>query len=151
MPSSHAQFVTFFSVSLTLFLLFRHKPTPPTSKVPSPWSVSYTHTTFIMRVLLSLVSLVCAGAVATSRIYLSYHTPKQVAVGVFFGFVIALGWFVVTSVARSTGLVDWFLDTNISRLFRLRDLVLEEDLQEGGWVRWEGKRKGKRVAGKKLR
>ncbi|TKA61722.1 hypothetical protein B0A49_09999, partial [Cryomyces minteri] len=72
MPSSHAQFVFFFSVSLTLFLLLRHNP--------YALHASPTHipTSFAERALLSLAALASAAAVAGSRIYLNYHTPKQV-------------------------------------------------------------------------
>ncbi|OAL55500.1 PAP2-domain-containing protein [Pyrenochaeta sp. DS3sAY3a] len=144
MPSSHAQFVSFFSVSLTLFLLFRHVPHP-----------TETHTPFSFggRFLLSLLALACAGAVATSRIYLSYHTNKQVLIGCIAGALFAFFWFGFTTYLRRAGWVEWILETWISRAFRVRDLVIQEDLVDSGWARWEERRRRTsfRVQGKKSR
>lgn len=84
----------------------------------------------------------CIGAagVAASRVYLNYHTPKQVLAGCTAGFVCACGWFMVTSLLRSSGLIEWAMETTVSRLVRIRDLVLSEDLAEAGWQRWESQR-----------
>jgi dolichyldiphosphatase len=132
MPSSHAQFVSFFSISLTLFLLFRHVP-----KKPAP---SHTPLSMVARVLLSGVALANAGLVAWSRTYLNYHTPKQVFVGISAGAVSAVGWFAITTIVRQVGLLSWVLEQPITRLFRMRDLVVEEDLCQSGWEKWEMKR-----------
>lgn len=137
MPSSHAQFATFFSLSLTLFLLFRHTPHP---------SATHTPITFPQRVLLSGLALLCAGAVAASRIYLNYHTVKQVLVGSGAGAGSAVAWFIVTGLVRREGWVEWALELKGLRLLRVRDLVVEEDLAEAGWQRWEERRR-KRVVG----
>ena len=128
MPSSHAQFVTFFSLSLSLFLLFRHTPNP------SPSDVLIT---FPQRLLLSILALLCAGAVAVSRVYLNYHTPKQVLAGSAAGAISALAWFMVTAWLRRSGWVEYGLETGVARMLRLRDLVVEEDLAEAGWRRWD--------------
>ena len=132
MPSSHAQFVIFFSISLTLFLLFRH--------VPKRSTPSHTPLSMAARVGLSGVALGNAALVAWSRTYLNYHTPKQVLVGCLAGLVSAVLWFLVTAVARQIGLIAWALDQPATRLFRMRDLVVEEDLCQAGWEKWEGKR-----------
>ena len=76
MPSSHAQFVAYFSISLTLFLILRH--TPPKRPIPS-----HTPLSMVTRVGLSILAMACAFLVAWSRIYLNYHTPKQVLVGYY--------------------------------------------------------------------
>jgi len=144
MPSSHAQFVAFFSISLTLFLLFRH--------VPKQATPSHTPLSMLARVALSGVALANAGLVAWSRIYLSYHTPKQVLVGCLAGAVTGVSWFLVTTAVRQIGLVAWALDQPLVRLFRMRDLVVEEDLCQAGWEKWEGKRISQTTAnGKKKR
>lgn len=144
MPSSHAQYVAFFSLSLTLFLLFRHVPKQPTS--------SHTPLTMVTRVILSGMALATAGLVAWSRVYLNYHTPKQVMVGVFAGLASSAAWFVVTTVVRQSGLLSWILDHSLTRLFRMRDLVVEEDLCQSGWEKWEVKNATKKsVNGKKQR
>ena len=136
MPSSHAQFATFFSLSLSLFLLLRHRPHP---------SKTHTPTTFTERFLLSILALLCATAVAGSRIYLNYHTPKQVLVGCAAGAVSAVAWFVLTEGARRTGWVEWTLDTQLVRMFRMRDLVVGEDLADAGWEKWEGEKRRRLV------
>ena len=130
MPSSHAQFVAFFSVTLSLFLLFRHVPHP-----------TETHTPFTF-----------AGRLV-SRIYLSYHTQKQVLVGCACGAVFAIVWFGWTTYLRRAGWIEWALSTWIARAFRVRDLVVQEDLVDSGWARWEERRKRQdfRLQGKKIR
>jgi dolichyldiphosphatase len=135
MPSSHAQFVAFFSISLTLFLLCRHTPGHPTSYSPS---------TFIERLLLSAVALLGAAAVAASRAYLSYHTPKQIWVGIAAGTVFAIVYFLFTTFLRRYGWIDWALDMRIARMLRFRDLITTEDLQDAGWGRYEARRKARR-------
>jgi dolichyldiphosphatase len=143
MPSSHAQFVTFFSLTLTLFLLFRHVPHP--TETHTPFS-------FFQRLLLSIAALVSAGAVAVSRIYLNYHTPKQVLVGCTAGAIFAVAWFGFTTYLRRAGWVDWVLDQWLARQLRMRDLVVQEDLVDSGWARWEDRRLRRRTSlnGKKL-
>lgn len=132
MPSSHAQFVAFFSVTLTLFLLCRHVPHP--TETHTPFS-------FFQRLLLSLCALAGAAAVAWSRIYLSYHTPKQVLAGCAAGALFALFWFSFTTYLRRAGWIEWALETWIARELRVRDLVVQEDLVDSGWARWEEKRR----------
>ena len=136
MPSSHAQFVAYFSTFLTLFLLFRHDPHrhahASSTHIPIP---------YWQRVMISVASMVCAGAVAQSRVYLHYHTPRQVYVGVGVGVACAMAWFIATDLARRYGLVDWLLEQPLARWVRLRDLVVNEDLVDAGWERWERRRR----------
>jgi len=133
MPSSHAQFVVFWSIALTLFLLVRHRPPPAVRNSHRPWSLA-------QRLLVSLGSQVVAAAVAWSRIYLGYHTPKQVLIGCLAGALSAIAWFCVTAVARDIGLISWLLELPIVQWFRIRDLVVEEDLCQAGWEKWEDRK-----------
>lgn len=135
MPSSHSQFVAFFSVSLSLWLLFRHVPTT---------SESYSPSTYTERLLVSLLACIGAGAVGASRVYLNYHTPKQVLIGIAAGAIFAVIWFVFTTLLRRYGWIEWGLETWISRKFRFRDLITTEDIQDAGWGRWETRRRAKR-------
>lgn len=134
MPSSHAQFVAYFCVSLTLFLLVRHNPHAP--------GASSTHipTSFFERLALSVLVIGGAFAVAESRIYLNYHTPKQVFVGCIAGAAFAIVWFAITTYSRHVGWIDYALDNPIARYFRMRDLVVNEDLVDAGWERWQNRR-----------
>ncbi|CAF3443460.1 hypothetical protein SNK03_008501 [Fusarium graminearum] len=143
MPSSHAQFVAFWSVSLALFLLVRHKPprvlkSRADSGVHRPWSV-------IERMAVSMAGMAIAAATAWSRVYLNYHTPKQVVVGCAAGAVSAIGWFIIVAIVRQTGLLGWALETPLVRAFRIRDLVVEEDMCQAGWEKWEDRRVASRT------
>ncbi|EXA50529.1 dolichyldiphosphatase [Fusarium oxysporum f. sp. raphani 54005] len=143
MPSSHAQFVAFWSVSLALFLLVRHKP-PHVHQVRAesglhrPWSV-------LERVAVSVAGAAIAAATAWSRVYLNYHTPKQVVVGSVAGVISALGWFLIVATVRQTGWLNWALETPLARAFRVRDLVTEEDMCQAGWEKWEKRRAAART------
>lgn len=194
MPSSHAQFVAFWAVSIVLFLLLRHGPhendgrgkaqgrrgllsqrmasdSPradggsgaqkrgrrgpaggsdsaagsvvalPQATVHPPMSVAYP-----LRVIACLVALTLAAAVSGSRLYLNYHTPKQVLVGVAAGISCALAWFAATELARRKGLLRWILGTGVVRWFRIRDLAVHEDLWVAGWLRWEALREADEAA-----
>lgn len=138
MPSSHAQFVSYFAVFLTLFLAFRHNPGTGTSfSIESP-------VTLIERISISVLACVGAVAVAASRIYLNYHTNVQVLAGCAAGVIFALFWFQLGSYLRRGGWVEWFLDTELSNILRVRDLVIREDLAESGWQRWKAMRLARR-------
>ncbi|SPN98927.1 related to CAX4 protein [Cephalotrichum gorgonifer] len=165
MPSSHAQFVAFWSLSVGLFMLVRHGSSARVrSRVEGqkkgkdedkgegeakavvdgakPWPLP-------ARLLISLLALMVAGSVAASRIYLGYHTPRQVLAGLLAGTICAVGWFVLTSVARSWGLIDWLLTLPLARMVLLRDLIVDEDPCWAGWERWEWRKRdgGRKVAG----
>lgn len=131
MPSSHTQFVAFFAAYLSLFLLLRHDPHnhPHASATHAP-------TPLWQRLGLAVLSIGGAAAVAQSRIYLNYHTPKQVYVGCIAGVSCGVAWFVVTSIARQYGLVEWLLELPPVRWARMRDLVVSESLEDAGWERW---------------
>ncbi|KAJ5248873.1 dolichyldiphosphatase [Penicillium chermesinum] len=140
MPSSHSQFMAFFSVYLILFLLFRHTPASATS---------YPYSGTLLRGAVIIILGGVAAAVGTSRVYLNYHTPTQVLAGSAAGVVCAVGWFVVTGLVRRWGWIDWVLDLTICRLMRVRDLVVSEDLAESGWQRWEARRLKRRQRNRK--
>lgn len=137
MPSSHAQFVAFCSISLTLFVLLRHNPHTP------HFSSTHVPTSFLERLALSLLAIGGASAVAASRVYLNYHSPKQVIVGVAAGVVYAIFWYGLTTFLRSTGWIDWGLDFGIARYCRLRDLLVNEDLVDAGWERWQFRKRAR--------
>ena len=99
MPSSHAQFVAFWSVSLALFLLLRHRPSSVAAttrartngsaakgamrRLGASVSVDGLHRPWSLpeRLAVSLAAAGVAAAVACSRVYLDYHTPRQVLAG----------------------------------------------------------------------
>lgn len=132
MPSSHAQFVGFFALSVMLFLLVRHVPDPSLNHSPAP---------FDQRVKLSIAVILGAAIIAISRAYLAYHTMGQVLAGFFAGMAFAVLWFLFSSYLRNTGWIDQAVDTDLARSLRMRDLLVGEDIAEGGWQRWEGMRR----------
>lgn len=145
MPSSHAQFVAYFATFLSLFLIFRHDPHhhPHASNTHIP-------TPLWQRAGLAVLACGGAAAVAQSRIYLNYHLPRQVYVGIAAGVSCAVAWFVATSIARRCGLVDNLLDLPLLRWLRFRDLVMHESLEDAGWARWElTKQRRRDLTGKK--
>lgn len=135
MPSSHAQFVAYFAVYLCLFLFFRRTPAQPSSRVRAK---------SLERVAMSFVFCFGSALVAASRIYLNYHTPKQVLAGCAAGAVCAVSWFFATNFLRTAGWIDRALNLAIVRFARVRDLAVSEDLDEAGWQRWEARRKSRR-------
>jgi len=144
MPSSHAQFLAYFAVYATLFLLFRHKPRPIVKgSTHSPLLTS-------QRIWISFLLLLVAAAVAESRIYLNYHTPKQVLVGVIAGTTCAIGWFSVIQYLRWSGRFDRFLDSSAAQSIKIRDLTINEHFIDAGWDRWQSQQQAWKM-GKKTR
>lgn len=66
-------------------------------------------------------------------------------VGCGAGASFAVVWFAFTSYIRHIGLIDHLLDTGTARYFRVRDLVVEEDLVHTGWVKWEEAMRRRRI------
>ncbi|KOB72348.1 Dolichyldiphosphatase 1, partial [Operophtera brumata] len=74
MPSSHAQFIWFFSIYVLYFVVI--------SIISALWRVIIVGGCLALSVLVSV-----------ARVYLSYHTTSQVAVGGVVGFLFATIWF----------------------------------------------------------
>ncbi|KAK4127800.1 PAP2-domain-containing protein [Parathielavia appendiculata] len=176
MPSSHAQFVVYWAVALSLFLTVRHRPRaqagfagggraesggakqgkgePALRDVHRAYkegglaaaSVSieaYAHAplTLTQRAMVSASVMVVAALVAWSRVYLGYHTVRQVLAGCVAGAGCGAAWFAVTYMLRETGWLAWALELPPARWFRIRDLVVAEDLCQAGWEKWEERRR----------
>lgn len=139
MPSSHAQFMVFWATYLSFFLLVRHQPRGPSARTRKATAVEAWHQAWSLteRLLVSTAAVAVAAATAWSRVYLKYHTGRQVLVGVGAGVIIGSAWFLVTSIARHTGLLAYALETPVARIFRIRDLVVEEDMCQAGWEKWK--------------
>jgi len=132
MPSSHAQFVSFFAVYLGLLLARR--------------GLGGKELVWWRRASYTLIAMVGSGVVASSRIYLSYHTEKQVFVGYAVGVVFAVGWYVATAFARGTSLGKegvlakitggrtlWETLLWVGEPVWVRDRICGADLVEDGW------------------
>ncbi|EGX50146.1 hypothetical protein AOL_s00076g351 [Orbilia oligospora ATCC 24927] len=137
MPSSHTQFMFFFATYISLWIALRNK------FIPKP----------IKAVLLLALSALAVG-VAGSRVYLQYHTVKQVLVGSGAGVIIGLGWFVTTALMRTIvggKLWDFLLESEVARLVYVKDECTVVDLHRRDWEGWWTAREQKRkaVKGKK--
>ncbi|KAL2918276.1 hypothetical protein HK105_202203 [Polyrhizophydium stewartii] len=78
MPSSHAQFMWYFAVFLSLYTLFR---------------LSFRFALWKLVIIGGLVA--SAAAVSYSRVHLEYHTSEQVLVGSVLGSAFGCLWFFV--------------------------------------------------------
>lgn len=130
MPSSHAQFVYFFAAYLSLWMLFRVRYVPRAQ-----------------RYFFSAAIQILALMVAQARVYLHYHTPKQVMVGMFAGLSIGVFCFAITGILRKVigGLIwDILLDNPISRFLYIKDMCTEVMLQQMEWNVWNDERQRRR-------
>lgn len=169
MPSSHAQFLSFWAVMIVLFVWLRRRPGAATVKegklkveggqvvvngVEKDLSETLGADTklsdvyrlqlqyrCVTNVLITLGAVVSVVLMGYSRVYLHYHSTKQVMAGTAAGTAFAVFWFAVTEYARRSGWVEWFLQWDIVRAARARDLMCEEDLVEVGWQVWEERRR----------
>ncbi|KAI8900345.1 PAP2 superfamily-domain-containing protein [Globomyces pollinis-pini] len=105
MPSSHSQFMWFFTTFCILHL--------------------YTHVSFrykLMKPFISCGLVVMALLVGVSRVYLEYHTIEQVVVGSCLGLIIGLTWFLLS------GNLNWISRLLIHGYFG--ELLLFKDTRE---------------------
>lgn len=111
MPSAHSQFMGFFATYLML-------------RVWLQWKGLTNERKIISTVLLYGV----AGCVVFSRVYLYYHSLKQVLVGICLGSFIGACYFIIVGIVRSIGLVDYILSWKIVKFFWIKDSVYHEPL-----------------------
>lgn len=108
MPSSHAQFMGFFTVYLILFICLRQKQTYR--------QVFGKVVRNLLVVMLCVVNII----VCLSRVYLSYHTLLQVVVGQAIGLSLgSLMFFFISHI-----IAPWFptiVSWKISEFFLIRD------------------------------
>jgi dolichyldiphosphatase len=88
--------------------------------------------------------VVCCGAatVCTSRVYLRYHTQRQVLTGAGVGVVLGISWYITVMILRWTGWVDWVLRLKVVEMLWIKDGdigSLEHDLHEE-WFKWRQRR-----------
>jgi len=111
MPSSHAQFIWFFSAYYVLFILFR--------------VVEDSHKWW--KPFMSLSATVLAAVVTYSRVYLGYHTTAQVMWGSGIGIASAIIWFLFTQKAL-TPLFPIIAASPYAEFFLIRDTTLIPNL-----------------------
>jgi len=108
MPSSHAQFMAFFSSYIVLFAFVRlHNQYE--SRMDIIWKYA-----------VSIGSVAVALIVSYSRIYLRYHTVEQVFYGLLVGFILGISWFIFTQRVLSPSF-DIIVSWPISELLLIKD------------------------------
>jgi len=123
-PSSHSQFMGYFSSFLMLHICCRHRF----------GSTGFKALDQLTRFVVYIVILCLAGAVCYSRYYLNYHTPPQVLWGYGIGLGLGSMHYLVTEL--------WPTRQPDSPAGRLRRCILSSNLAtrlrlKDGWAVWE--------------
>lgn len=135
MPSNHAQFVSFFSSYVLLFVLIRLPPFNQNAFLERFWRLLIIGGCWFASLL------VCYG-----RVYLQYHSWAQVVAGVLIGLATGSLWFALTQVCLSPifpRIVTW----KVSELLLLRDTTLIPNLL---WFEYTATRKEANARSRKL-
>ncbi|CAG8694468.1 4757_t:CDS:2 [Cetraspora pellucida] len=120
MPSSHAQFIAYFTTFSILYLYIR---------------ITFDQNLWKFPIAFSLIIL--SITVSYSRIYLDYHTSKQVLVGNIFGVGFALIWFIITeSILRSFGVFKLIVESPLAKFFYLRDSSYVPNIIKVEYMNW---------------
>jgi len=105
LPSNHATFSFFLAVYTALWSLSGRWRTPH----------------FLAGVALAVGALVFAACVAASRVYLHYHTVKQVFWGGAVGGTLGMVWFFAVEVLLRGRLAAWLVALPFLKWLRVRD------------------------------
>lgn len=121
MPSSHSQFMAFWSTYCTLMYLWHN---PPQSMFNLPDTIAKFEKKLVKALgLCGVVS--CVSLVVASRLYFEYHNINQVIVGLCLGSLLGSLWFTFVCVIRDLGLINWVLH------WRVADILLMKDSYSG--------------------
>ncbi|XP_023954715.1 dolichyldiphosphatase 1 [Bicyclus anynana] len=135
MPSSHSQFVWFFSIYVLYFFIIRLHHINNNSIISALWRIIIVGSCF------TLALIVCAG-----RVYLHYHTTAQVVVGGIVGFVFATIWFTVVH-RILTPLFPQLVSLKVCEMLMIRDTTLIPNVL---WFEYTTSRQEARTRGRKL-
>ncbi|XP_063529811.1 dolichyldiphosphatase 1-like [Cydia strobilella] len=135
MPSSHAQFVWFFSIYVLYFVAVRLHHINNNSIISALWKG------IIVSGCLSLALLVSIG-----RVYLHYHTSAQVIVGALVGFLFATIWFALVHRVL-TPLFPHLVSLKICEMLMIRDTTLIPNVM---WFEYTTTRQEARARGRKM-
>ncbi|XP_070163047.1 dolichyldiphosphatase 1 [Polyergus mexicanus] len=110
MPSTHAQFMWFFTAYATLFIYFR-------------LNYSCTIVGRFWRTIVAVGCIITAILITYSRVYLLYHSSTQVFFGALLGLSLGTAWFIIVHMVLTPFfpiVVSW----RISEYLLLRDTTL---------------------------
>jgi dolichyldiphosphatase len=135
MPSSHSQFMWFFATYMVYFVFIRLQHMNNNSVLENAWKTVIT---------VGCVSM--AAVVTISRVYLQYHTWKQVLSGALVGFLFGSLWFAVTYLIF-TPVFPVIVSWRISEFLLLRDTTLIPNVL---WFEYTNSRQEARARSRKL-
>ncbi|CAH0603251.1 unnamed protein product [Chrysodeixis includens] len=135
MPSSHAQFIWFFSIYVLYFVLIRLHHINNNSIISALWRVIIVGGCILMSLLVSI-----------ARVYLHYHTTSQVVVGGIVGFVFATLWFVIVH-RVFTPLFPQLVSLKFCEMLMIRDTTLIPNVL---WFEYTTSRQEARARGRKM-
>ncbi|KAJ8094599.1 hypothetical protein PM082_010605 [Marasmius tenuissimus] len=128
-PSSHSQYMGYFSTFLILHMYFRHRFS----------STGYPILDRAFRALVHLALLAWAGGVAYSRYHLKYHSPHQIFWGLSIGIAFAsILYASLELLPFSSSFKSALLNNPIAIWLQIRDgwAVWPDAGREAEWKRW---------------
>ncbi|XP_022820715.1 dolichyldiphosphatase 1-like [Spodoptera litura] len=135
MPSSHAQFVWFFSIYVFYFVLIRLHHINNNSIISALWRVIIVGGCMCLALLVSI-----------ARVYLHYHTTSQVVVGGIVGFIFATVWFAIVH-RVFTPLFPQLVSLKLCEMLMIRDTTLIPNVL---WFEYTTSRQEARARGRKM-
>ncbi|KAF7417709.1 hypothetical protein HZH68_000362 [Vespula germanica] len=112
MPSTHAQFMWFFTTYAILFICIRLHHNSNSTISERFW-----------RIIIVAACIIVAVLVSYGRIYLQYHSTSQVLCGALVGVTLGVAWFLITHTIL-TPLFPLIVSWRVSEYLLLRDTTL---------------------------
>ncbi|KAM3959047.1 dolichyldiphosphatase 1 [Aphomia sociella] len=135
MPSSHAQFIWFFTIYVLYFVLIRLHHINNNSIISALWRMVIVGGCITLALLVSI-----------ARVYLHYHTTAQVIVGGFVGFLFATLWFALVH-RVFTPVFPQLVSMKLFEMLMIRDTTLIPNVL---WFEYTTSRQEARARGRKL-
>lgn len=136
MPSSHAQFIWFFCIYITCFIVIRCQHLINNNSVIST----------LWKVVIVVSCITLAVLVSVARIYLNYHTTAQVIVGGLVGTCFGGIWFTIVH-RLFTPLFPHLVTLKICEILMIRDTTIIPNLL---WFEYMATRNEVRMRTRKL-
>lgn len=135
MPSSHSQFMWFFATYVIYFVFIRLHHMNNNTTLENVWKAVITFSCVTLAVIVTI-----------SRVYLQYHTWRQVLFGALVGFLFGSVWFALTYLVF-TPLFPLVVSWRVAELLLLRDTTLIPNVL---WFEYTNTRQEARARGRKL-
>lgn len=119
-PSSHAQFAGYLAIYYTIVQLER----------------KYTYHSRLEQLKIPVV-FTASALIASSRVYLQYHTVSQTLAGYTIGAVFAVLWYILGLILSATGFKNMLLSHPLLEIFRIKDTRSDHDYLLKEWSEWK--------------